>query len=423
MLCENAMHGIELATYTRGLRWQDAVDIVLLTLLFSAAYRSLRRTVAIQFVPGLAVLLLGSWLASHFGLILTSYLLSAVSAVATIIIVVVFQYEIRQGLNRVNPLRWLSRRGEKVARLDARQAIAQASFSIASRGKGALIVIPRRDSIVEHVAGGTLVEARLSPSLIEAIFTSPSPLHDGAVVVSNERVLQAGVLLPLATENEDPQFGTRHRAAIGLAAATDALVICVSEERGSVSLFHGVAIDGMADEAHLCEALRVLGAGNGRATDKGPARPRFRPLAAVPYLLILIGVVGAWAGLALDRSHATARIVPLEIREVSDALAFDPPRYSSIAVELRGSHRQLELLPPGNVDAFVDLAGATVGMHTFPVRTSAPAGIEVVSISPATVQMQIRARASPTPPPPPREPNEVAAVPDRSTSPRKSLRH
>src|SRR5215471_10907612 len=102
------MRGASLSMLARGLRWQDAVDILLLTILFSRLYVWLRRTVAAQIALGLLTLVVAWWIASHLGLILTSYLLSAVGAVATVVIVVVFQHEIRQGLPRVSPLRWLT---------------------------------------------------------------------------------------------------------------------------------------------------------------------------------------------------------------------------------------------------------------------------------------------------------------------------
>jgi diadenylate cyclase len=413
------MHEFALTTLTRGLRWQDAVDVALLTLLFSSAYRWLRRTVAIQVAFGIATLVAGSWIANHLGLILTSYLLSAISAVATIAIVVIFQHEIRSGLNRVSPLRWLSRRRGQAAPQDSRAAIARAAFAVADHRKGGLIVIPRRDSIFEHVTAGTLVEARLSSSLIETIFTSASPLHDGAIVVSDTRLLRAGVVLPLSTETDDPSHGTRHRAAIGLARISDALIICISEERGSVCLVHDDALEAMVDEAQLFEALRRFGAGRRGDLPRTSARGLLRLTGLMPrlapHLTIFACVVAAWAALALDRSHAIARVVPLEIRGVNDGMVSDPPHYTSIAVELRSSRRELELLAPDAVEAYVDLAGTTLGAHVFRVHTSAPAGIEVASITPASVPLQVRSRTAPVTPtapvPPPVVTPRIAAVP------------
>ena len=420
------MQPFTLTSLTRDLRWQDALDIALLTLLFSSAYRWLRRTVALQEALGVATVLLASWVANHLGLILTSYLLSAVGAVATLAIVVVFQNEIRRGLARISPLRWLSRGRGQAAPPDMRATIAAAAFAIADRRKGALIVIARADSIFDHATAGTDVDARLSPSVLEAIFTSSSPLHDGAVVVSENRLVRAGVVLPLSTDSADPMLGTRHRAAMGLAHVTDALVVCVSEERGSVCLAHGDQLEPMGNEVELRAALRRYGAGGGRARGAvGPAPGwRLRLAGLVPPVAIFAVVVVAWSTLALDRSHAVARVVPLQIRGVSDGMTFDPARYTSVAVDLRGSRREIERLAPDAVEAYVDLAGTTTpGVRAYRVVTHAPAGIEVASTTPPFVQLQIRARApvavAPLPPPP----REPSAPPDLRGRARPLPRH
>jgi diadenylate cyclase len=388
------MHGFAPGSLFHNLRWQDVADVLLLTLLFSSAYRWLRRTLAVQVALGLLTLLAGSWFANQFGLILTSYLLSALSAVATIILVVVFQQEIRQGLSRVNPLRWLGRLHEKTAPFNARQTLARAAFAVAQHKKGALVVIPRNDSIDEHVTPGVLVDGRLSAALIETIFTTTSPMHDGAVVVSDQRLLRASVVLPLATESDDVSHGTRHRAARGLAQVTDALVICVSEEHGTVSLAHGENFDAMADEAQLRAALRRLWSENQPSPSKRTALDRLRVRALLPHLAIFLCVVVAWAVMALDRSHVVAKLVPLEIRDVADGLTFDPLHYTSVALELRGSRRELELLPANAVQAYVDLSRTGAGTRTFRVQTDVPAGIEVANCSPASVELRIRPRPS-----------------------------
>ena len=388
-----------LSSLLHTLRWQDVVDILLLTLVASGTYRLIRRTVAVQVAIGLAVLLAGSWMANYLGLILTSYLLSAIGAIAAIAIVVLFQSEIRRALGHMNPSQWFARGPSRSNRLDAPAIVAEAAFSLAERKKGALIVIPRRDQIFDHVTAGTLVEARLSAPLIDAIFTSTSPLHDGAIVLREGRVLRAGVVLPLATESADPKHGTRHRAALGLARATDALVVCVSEEYGAVSLAHDDMLEGMPDQTHLRAALQLLGSTGPRRDRLGATPSGSRLTSILPHLAIFIGVVGAWAALALDRSHAITRVVPLEIRGVTDGITVDPPRQSSVAVELRSSRRELGQLLPNAVEAYVELQDNSFGSHVYRVHARAPAGIEVAGFAPDTVQLVSRPRASEAAPP------------------------
>lgn len=391
------MPRLALATILHSLRWQDVVDVVLLTLVVSGAYRLIRRTAAVQVALALAILLTGSWLANYLGLILTSYLLSAVGAVATIAIVVLFQSEIRRALGRVNPSRWFERGQRKSNRVDANAMIAEAAFSLAERRKGALMVIPRWDQVFDHVTAGTVVEARLSVPLIDAIFTSTSPLHDGAVVLREGRVLRAGVVLPLATESADPTHGTRHRAALGLARATDALVVCVSEEFGTVCLGHDDGLEKMADRAQLRTTLQLLGTAGSRRDRSLPGEPRSWMGGLLRHGAIFLGVIAAWSMLALDRSHAITRVVPLEIHGVTDSITVDPPQQTSVAVELRSSRRELEGLPPGAVEAFVELKSGSFGSHTYRIHARAPAGVAVASLYPETVQLSAHPRATPAP--------------------------
>jgi uncharacterized protein (TIGR00159 family) len=358
----------------------------------------------------LAILLAGSRVANYFGFILTSYLLSAVGAVATIAIVVLFQSEIRRALAHMNPSRWLERGGGRGNRLDSASIVAEAAFSLAERRKGALVVIPRWDDVFDYVTAGTIVEARLSLPLLDAIFTSSSPLHDGAVVVRDGRVLRAGVVLPLATENADPTHGTRHRAALGLAGATDALVVCVSEERGSVCLAHDDTLEVVPDKAELRAALQLLGNIGSRRGRIDPATKPSRFAGPLAYLAIFTGVVVAWAGLALDRSQAVTRVVPLEIRGVTETISVDPPRQNSVAVELRSSRRELDLLPPGAIEAYVELPGNTLGARQYRVHARAPAGVEITSLYPESVLVSTRPR--------PREAWPPGPAPGPTASPR-----
>ena len=210
------------------------------------------------------------------------------------------------------------------------------------------------------------------------------------------------MILPLATDSatadHDADLGTRHRAALGLTDNCDALVVCVSEERGLVSLAQGETLETLDDEAALVSALARHGIG-ATSPDARKLRPRWSARQIWPhvwtYLGVLAVVIVGWAAMALDRSHAVARVVPLEIRSVGEGVAFDPPRFTSVAVELRSSERELATLPAEAVAAYVDLSGAAPGLRVFRVQTNAPRGIEVVNTSPSFIQMLLRPRGGP----------------------------
>ena len=382
-----------MATLIHSLRWQDCADVLLLTAIFSWVYSWMRRTIAVQMTFGMVTLLVGSWVSNHFGLILTSYLLSAVSAVATMVLVVVFQREIRRGLSRVSPMRWIRNWHRKRSPVGPSAVIAEAAFALAAAGKGALVVIPRLDWVGEYLSGGTPIDAHLSSALIETVFTSTGPLHDGAVLIGDDRVARAGAILPLAAETGDPRHGTRHRAALGLASVSDAVIVCVSEERRAVMIAYDGKLASVSSEAELRETIDGLWTNHKAKAMKVGASERPRRMAdAIAYLVIFLGVVTAWAAIVSDRSHEVGRIVPLEIRGVSDGLRFDPPRFTSIALQLRSSSRELELMAPDAVEAYIDVSASNGGSHVFNVHTNAPAGVEVVSAVPSTVLLQIKKR-------------------------------
>ncbi len=130
--------------------------------------------------------------------------------------------------------------------------LIESVFSLSEKKVGALIVIPGKNSVNPFIAGGTRLDALISQELIESIFMSKGPLHDGAIVLEGGKIKRAGVVLPL-TEKEDlpAYYGTRHRAALGLSEVCDALVIVVSEERGSVSIAIGGEIFQIYDKKDL----------------------------------------------------------------------------------------------------------------------------------------------------------------------------
>ena len=387
-----------MTTLIHSLRWQDCADILVMTAMFAWVYSWMRRTIAVQLSFGMVILVVGTWLSNHFGLILTSYLLSAVSAIATMVIVVVFQREIRRGLSQVSPLRWIRNWHRRQWPVGPSAVIAEAAFTLAAAGKGALVVIPRLDWVGEYITGGTPLDARLSSALIEAVFTATAPLHDGAVVMNNDRIARAGAILPLAAETGDARHGTRHRAALGLANVSDAVVVCVSEERRTVTVAHDGQLELLGDETELRDVLERLCSNRKVKAQKGGARNRSRWLADVlACLLIFAGVVTAWAAIVSDRSHEVGRVVPLEIRGVNDSLRFDPPRSTSVVVQLRGSSRELDLIAPDAVEAYIDVSGSSSGARVFKVQTRAPAGVEMVSAVPSTVTLQIRKRDAESP--------------------------
>ncbi len=221
---------------------RDAVDV---TLVAYAIYRILlfmRGTRAMQVGKGLLLLLVVYVVAERLGLVTAYTLLDRSLASLLLVVVVIFQSDIRRALMRVGNqpffLRW--RRQEETG---AVEEVVQAAQSLAHRRVGALIVFERDAALDDFVSHGTVLDATVSSELLYTLFLPAyeNPLHDGAVVIRSARVWKAGGVLPLTNNPSlDRALGTRHRAALGLSEETDAVVVVVSEERGQVSLcFNG----------------------------------------------------------------------------------------------------------------------------------------------------------------------------------------
>ncbi len=213
----------------------DAIDIAIVSFLLYHLFALMRGTRAVHMFFGLIVLFILSVVAQWMNLIAVNWLISSLRTAWVIAFVIIFQPELRRALSMLGQNRLLSRfvtmRQSRVI-----PEIVKAVNEMAEKKVGALIVIEKDMGLKNYVETGTPVDARVSAELIETIFTRPSPLHDGAVVIQNDRVVAAGCTLPLSQDQRLAQsMGMRHRAALGLCEETDALVIVVSEESGGVS--------------------------------------------------------------------------------------------------------------------------------------------------------------------------------------------
>ena len=252
------------------------LDIFLTALLIYGLFSLIRGTRAVRLVIGVTILYVIYVLAQTLGLQLLSQILQAGAVVGLLALVVVFQPELRRGLERigrVGSLSWLVAPSAKRSVEHVAGVIGHGAMSLGAERIGALIVIERETGLQDAAETGVMIDAELSLELLETIFTPHSPLHDGAVIVRNERFVSAGVVLPLSdTGAYRERFGTRHRAALGITEQTDAVAVVVSEETGSVSLVERGRIVRNLDEQRLVQALIDLLQNNHLAAARIPAR-------------------------------------------------------------------------------------------------------------------------------------------------------
>lgn len=225
----------------------DVIDILVVAMIMFQIYRLTRGTNALRIVVGILIVYLLWIVVRLLKMELLSMILGQIIGVGVIALIVVFQQEIRRFLlllgtqysHRKNTLlgRLLKSRRSKVRSLEWIEPLVSACADMAATKTGALIVIGRGVSLDPIIHRGVVVDAVISSALIKTIFFKNSPLHDGAIVIADGRIAAARCVLP-STEREvvPAEFGMRHRAALGASEVTDALVIAVSEERGTISV-------------------------------------------------------------------------------------------------------------------------------------------------------------------------------------------
>ena len=232
----------------------DSIDIILVALLFYQAYRIIRGTAALNIFVGILLVYFLWLMVRALQMELLSLILGQVIGVGVLALIIVFQPEIRRFLlhlgsryvyqNRFSLRRLFSSKEQGAKAVDYVGTIVSASLAMGQAKTGALIVVARKSPLAFYAETGELIDAKLSVSLLENIFFKNSPLHDGAVIINGERIVAARCILP-STDNLNipPYMGMRHRAAIGLTEHVDAIVVVVSEERGSISLVSSGSID------------------------------------------------------------------------------------------------------------------------------------------------------------------------------------
>ncbi len=237
----------------------DVVDILVLSVVLFFIYRFIRDRRAGKLLIGLGCVLALSLLGDALELPATRFIFSDFRQIGVIAILILFQPELRSALEKVGgtPLtgfRNITADSRDSAMINTEiEAICTAAGDLSRDKVGALIVIERSTKLGEYIKSGVTIDAVLSPYILKNIFFNNAPLHDGAVIVRAGRVCAAGCFLPLSTNDEiNKDLGTRHRAAIGLSESSDALVIVVSEETGTISL----AVDGNLERNYNYNSLK-----------------------------------------------------------------------------------------------------------------------------------------------------------------------
>ena len=248
--------------YTELIEWGPylirALDVVLVYVLIYRLLLMVRGTRAERMLLGLGIVAFVYVISSILRLDTLNWILGNFLGSVILVIVVLFQDDFRRALTKVGLIPGLGGEHSK-SQENSISEIVQASVKLSSRKVGGLIVIARDVGLEEYTEHAVRVDALLSHQLLMSIFNPAAPLHDGAVVVKGNRALAAGAVLPLTFKSDiDSELGTRHRAAIGLSERTDAIIVVISEETGSISIVREGKITRDLSEQGLTSALHRL---------------------------------------------------------------------------------------------------------------------------------------------------------------------
>lgn len=240
-----------------SLRWQDVLDILVVSYIIYRLILIIRGTRAVQMLTGIAILIVVYFGARELEFLTLYWLLGTFLSSIFLIIIIVFQRDIRRALTQVGQQTPFARTHEESDL--ALDEIIEAAYHLSSRKIGALIVIERETGLKDYIESGHPVDAKLSKEILISFFMPNSPLHDGGVVIKRGRIMSAGCMLPLSKNPYiQKRLGTRHRAAIGLSEETDAVIIVVSEETQQVSLVQHGAITTDLDRTALRNRLEAI---------------------------------------------------------------------------------------------------------------------------------------------------------------------
>jgi diadenylate cyclase len=370
----------------------NIIDIGIITCLVYFVLGWLKGTRAFRILGTLFGIGIIYFVAMEAGLILTSVLFQYLWAAIILVLVIVFQPEIRDMLDRVSPVRYLSGQSstKKTSVIDE---VVRATGELARNRLGALVVFQRFNRLDNLVLKGKDLDAVVSSEALMMIFQKTSPVHDGAVLILGDRIKAVSTILPLSSDEElSLRYGTRHRAALGLTERSDALCIVVSEERGEVSVVEAKHITNYKRKSDFEEALdKALIGSNG--TDE--VNQSFFSLIQANWKLKILSFCSAiflWFLVVGPQRSELGMTVPIQYTNLPSSLEISGQWMDRIDVRLRGSESGLANLKPGSVRAVVELSNVSPGLNCYRITNKnllVPPGVTISEIRPSDLYLSL----------------------------------
>lgn len=385
-------------TTIANFRLLDIVDVSLLTILAYHLFLWFRKTKAVKALIGLLVMIIVYVAARALGLFLTTWTFQILFQVVVILLIVLFQSEIRQVLERVNPLQIFGFHKPAGPEKWVDQ-FADGIFALAKTKTGALVILEQTDNVTEFLTEGQNLESEPSFEVLMTIFQKESPLHDGAVLMRGGRITRAACYLPLSYRKGLPKrWGTRHRAALGLSEKSDAWVVVVSEESGHVSIARNRE---MAPVDHARRLSRIiLEAGTPVTPGKQNWLKRMLFLLSNHWQIkggAFLMVVVLWVTLAGQQDFEKTATVPLRIKALPPQFEIVEPVNPQVEITVRGLRKDAGAMNEDDVMVEIDMSLSRLGRRTFLITRDnvrlANDRINIVSIKPAKLKFDLKEKS------------------------------
>ena len=370
-----------------SIRWQDVVDIAINSYIIFRLYILLRGTNAFRILIGFAFLWFFQMTAESLGLIITSWAIQGITAVAAIIIIVVFRNEIRSVLQAKNLKSILWGFSHKSTPTPI-ETIVESAFELARKKIGALLVFPGREDITELVQNGLPWRGLISKEMILSIFWHDNPVHDGAVIIAGDRVAEVGAILPLTHRTDIPShYGTRHRAALGLSEVSDALIVLVSEEKGAVLVAKNSRMTTITRKEKL-ETMLIEHVGATTPSIQPSQNEKLKLSIAALFSFLL--VTGIWYSFSRGLETLISLETPIDYMNRDPEMEILDTSVNTVNLNISGSGPLIKSIRPDQVMVRIDLKNAAIGSNNFTItkeNITLPPGVYLKSVKPATVEV------------------------------------
>ncbi len=372
-----------------SLRWQDIIDIILVSFIVFRLIVLFRGTNAFRVLIGMIILWFFQQIAVSMGLIVTSWVVQGVVTLGAFIIIVIFRNEIRTVLLARN-LKFIFWGGASKTVASTIEIIVQSVLDMARRNCGALIVLPGKEDLEEVIQKGIPWEGKISKEMILSIFWPDNPVHDGATIIHGDQITQVSAILPLSRRDDLPSYyGTRHRAALGLAETTDALIIAVSEERGDVVAAQDSQLKVIKQRRRLEQILKQH---MGVAAKKSRELLKERLMVTTAGIFSIIFVAGVWFSVSRGVDTLASYEIPVVYMNRNPAMEIVRTSGNTVSLDLEGSAALIKSIKPDQIRVKLDLSKSKVGPNSFTITResiSLPPGIILKGVTPHVVDVDL----------------------------------